>query len=79
MSAFHLCSFHTASGCGDVNGKTFYWDFSDMFGPWFTDKDGTELRKQPGPRSNAFNAWFDELKKERTAITCPPPPTDAQR
>jgi len=71
MSAFHLCSFHTASGCGEVNGKTFYWDFSEMFGPWFTDKSGKELSKQPGTSSNAykaFNAWLDELKKEKAAI-----------
>lgn len=79
MSAIHLSSFHTASGHGEVNGKTYYWDFSEMFGPWFTDKDGNELSRQPGPRSHAFkafNAWLDELKKEKTAITCPPFPTE---
>lgn len=62
------CSFHTASGSGGFGGKIFYWDFSEMFGPLFTDKDGRELKKQPGIRSyawKAFDIWHKELLRER--------------
>ncbi len=65
----HICSFHTASGSGGYGGKTYYWDFSEMFGPLFTDKDGNELKHQPGPRSYAFKAfeiWHRELVAEKS-------------
>lgn len=63
-----VSSSHTASGSGGYGGRDYYWDFSDMFGPLFTDKDGNELRNQPGVKSHAFKAfliWHDELLKER--------------
>jgi hypothetical protein len=71
VSRVIVCSFHTASGSGGYGGKTYYWDFSEMFGPWFTDKHGKELKKQPGGRSHAFKAfeiWHKELLAERSAV-----------
>jgi hypothetical protein len=62
------CSFHTASGSGGYGGRTYYWDFSDMFGPLFTDSEGVEIDPQPGVRSHAFKAfeiWHKELLAER--------------
>lgn len=67
MSAIHVCSFTQATGTGEVNGRKYYWDFSERFGPLFTDKDGEPLDRQPGIRSNAwraFDAWHKELLKE---------------
>ena len=60
-------SFHTASGSGGYGGKTYYWDFSDRFGPLFTNEQGEEITPQPGPRSHAFKAfsvWHAELMAE---------------
>lgn len=72
MSSYHcgpisICSFHTASG---TDGR-YCWDFSEMFGPTFTDKDGRELQKQPRPGTRAWTAfeqWHRELKSERAAL-----------
>lgn len=64
-------SWHTASGTGGYGGKTFYWDFSDMFGPLFTDAEGRELKRQPGPRSyawKAFEIWHKELLAEQEKL-----------
>lgn len=66
-------SWHTASGSGGFGGRTYYWDFSDMFGPLFTDKDGRELKRQPGVRSHAFKAfeiWHRELQAESRLVRC---------
>lgn len=66
----HVDSFHDASGSGVVDGKTYHWDFSERFGPLFTDAGGKELKVQPGPRTKAFRAfqrWHDELKQEQLA------------
>jgi hypothetical protein len=62
------CSFHTASGSGGYGGKTYYWDFSEMFGPLFTDAEGNEIEPQPGVRSHAFKAfslWLEEMQREK--------------
>lgn len=59
------------TGSAVVRGKTVYWEHSEMFGPSFTDKDGEILTRQPGPRSaawKAWQAWYDELKREGTLI-----------
>lgn len=69
-----LDSWHTASGCGEVRGKMHYWDFSEQFGPHFTDSEGEELKKQPGPRSDAFKAflrWHTELQDEKAKLRRP--------
>ena len=66
-----VCSFHTASGSGGFGGRTYYWDFSEQFGPLFTDERGHELSNQPGPRSHAFKAfelWHKELLKEKSLM-----------
>jgi len=58
----YICSSHTATGQEEYNGKMYYFDFSDRFGPLFTNKRGDVLDKQPGVRSyawKAFNAWYD--------------------
>lgn len=67
MASVHLCSFHTASG----SSGRYHWDFSEQFGPNFTDAKGRTLEKQPEPRSaawSAFEAWHRELKAERSAV-----------
>jgi hypothetical protein len=61
-------SFVEATGTAKVGARTFYWDFSDMFGPLFTTAEGEPLKNQPGPRSRAwktFEEWHKELKEER--------------
>lgn len=61
-------SFTTAGGAAKVGARTFYWDFSEMFGPLFTTAEGEPLKNQPGIRSGAwkaFEAWHHEIKEER--------------
>jgi len=53
----HVCSFHDADGQGEVNGRMYYWSFSERFGPLFTTANGRELRKQPGPKTYAWLAF----------------------
>lgn len=68
MSVIHICSFHTASGHAKVGARTFYWDFSEQFGPLFTTMKGEPLKNQPSVRSGAFRAfekWHKELLAER--------------
>jgi len=59
-----ICSFTTATGSGTVRGKTYHWDFSEMFGPLFTTTKGEPMRTQPkgGPAWEAFEAWHREYK-----------------
>jgi hypothetical protein len=67
MPSLHLCSFHTASG----SSGRYHWDFSELFGPLFTDARGRPLENQPSPRSAAwaaFEQWHRELKTERSAV-----------
>ena len=62
----HVCDFTTVANAQEEhNGKTYYFDFSEMYGPLFLNKKGEVLDKQPGPRSNAFkafNQWYDGYK-----------------
>lgn len=67
----HVCSFHDASGSGEVAGRMHYWDFSERFGPLFTTSSGRELRKQPGTRTHAwvaFERWRSALKAEKRVM-----------
>ena len=59
-----ICTFTTATGSGTVNGKTYYWDFSEQFGPLFTTKKGEPCRTQPkgGAAWRAFEKWHAEYK-----------------
>jgi len=62
------CSFTDCAGSGVYRGKTYYWEFSERFGPLFTNKDGRELDPQPGIRSHAWSAfevWLKELYGDR--------------
>lgn len=61
-------SFTEATGSAKVGARTFYWDFSAMFGPLFTTAEGEPLKNQPGTRSRAWKAfedWHKELNEER--------------
>ena len=61
------CSFTDCTGSGVVGKRTYYWEFSRMWGPLFTRKDGRELDPQPSVRSNAwkaFEAWHQQLKDD---------------
>lgn len=73
MSAVFIDSWHTASGSGQVGKRVYYWDFSDMFGPTFTDKEGEPLEKQPmrGPAWTAFKIWHRDLLQERADLRPP--------
>ena len=65
---FIICSFADLNGAGVYKGKTYYWEFSRMFGPTFTRKDGEFLKRQPGPRSNAWKcweAWYEQLEADQ--------------
>jgi len=65
---FIACSFTDCKGSGVIGKRTYYWDFSDRFGPLFTRADGRELDPQPGIRSNAwkaFEAWHKELRDDQ--------------
>lgn len=67
---FIVDSFTQCSGTGGYGGRTYYWDFSEMFGPLFTDEHGEPLTHQPGPRSHAFKAfdiWHKELLAEKSS------------
>jgi hypothetical protein len=72
---FVACSFTDAVG-SSANGR-HHWEFSMMFGPLFTTKDGTVLKQQPQPGSAAWSA-FEEWQKELRQEAHLPIPKDAK-
>jgi len=59
------CSFTDCQGSGEVNGRTYHWDFSERFGPLFTTAKGRELKTQPGVKTYAwiaFERWLAQRK-----------------
>lgn len=55
-----------------VRGKPYYFDFSERFGPYQQNKDGSE-RKRDWPKHvwDAFQWWFDQGKRmEPDGVTC---------
>jgi hypothetical protein len=55
-----------------VRGKPYYFDFSERFGPYQQNKDGSE-RKREWPKHvwDAFQWWFDQGKRmEPDGVTC---------
>ena len=66
---FIACSFSDETVKWERSGrKPVYFDFSEMFGPLFTNADGKPLKNQPipTPRSRHWQA-FDEWRVARVA------------
>jgi len=69
-----VCSFRDATGCAEVNGRTYRWEFHDYLGPTFLCADWeTPLKRQPGehhPIWEKFGEWltaYQESKKARSS------------
>ncbi len=52
-----------------ANGKTYYFEFSWMFGPTLTDRKGNISKVQPmsenHPFWKPFNAWLEKQPRPR--------------
>lgn len=65
---FVACSFTDAEVKWERPGRRpVYFEFSEMFGPIFTDRTGRVLEKQPQPGSTKWAA-FDEWHRERARV-----------
>jgi len=59
------CSHANFFGHGTINGITYHWTFSPMFGPLFTDHKHNDIEvqpDQPSPEWEAFQVWHDKRK-----------------
>lgn len=61
------CSFTDSHGSGMVGNREYFWDFSEQFGPLFTDRHGREYKRQPGIRTHAWIA-FERWHARRQAF-----------
>lgn len=59
------CSF--TDGVGHSPNGRHHWEFSKMFGPTFTTKDGRILEKQPSVHSAAWRAFEDWYRAMRAS------------
>lgn len=66
-----LVTCDDAEGSCVVNGRTWRWTYSWMWGPTFINKDGSDRKRQPGenhPVWKKFYRWQDKWKKENPRV-----------